>query len=69
MVTATFKSRNKAVKFLSRLSEKGIPGRLVPLESGKSQGGCSFGVKINSQWIDKAKEIALEGNVLPERWL
>ncbi len=69
MVTATFKSRNKAVKFLSELSQNGISGRLVSLESGKSQGGCSFGVKLDSRWKAKAKEVALKRDTLPERWM
>ena len=69
MATATFKSRNNAVKFLSEVSKNGISGRIVSLESGKSQGGCSFGVKLDSRWTAKAKEIALKKDVLPERWM
>lgn len=69
MVTATFKSRNEAIKFLSVITKAGVAGKLISLDSGISEGGCSYGIRINRRWMGIAKSLGLKENVLPERWL
>ena len=69
MVTATFKSNNKAIQFLSILDRAGIHGELISLSHAGNEKGCSYGVRLENAQAGAAKKLAAETGVRPEKWL
>ena len=69
MTTATFKSHNKAVRFLTLLTQAGISAKIVSLDSGFVERGCSYGVRFNRKHIKRAENIGSNAGVMPEKWL
>jgi len=69
VTTATFKSHNKALRFLTLLTRNGIAAKLVSLDSGFVEKGCSYGVRLNRKHIKKAESIGIDAGTVPERWL
>lgn len=69
MVTATFKSNNKAIQFLSVLERAGIHGELISLSRAGNEKGCSYGVRLESTHMAAAKKLAAAAGVRPEKWL
>ncbi len=69
MVTATFKSNNKAIQFLSILERAGIHGELISLSRAGNDKGCSYGVRIENADTAAAKKLAAAAGVRPEKWL
>ena len=54
MVTATFKSNNKAIQFISLLERAGIHGELVSLSRTGQEKGCSYGVLLAGKNLSAA---------------
>ncbi len=69
MVTATFKSNNKAIQFLSILERAGIHGELISLSRAGNDKGCSYGVRIENTDTAAAQKLAAAAGVRPEKWL
>ncbi len=69
MITATFKSNNKAIQFLSVLERAGIHGELVSLSHAGNEKGCSYGVRLEKAHVGEAKRAAAAAGVRPEKWL
>ncbi len=69
MVTATFKSNNKAIQFLSILERAGIHGELISLSKAGNDKGCSYGVRMENDDLGPAKKLAAAAGVQPEKWL
>ena len=69
MTTATFKSYNTAVRFLTLLSKADIPAKIVSLDRVASERGCNYGVRLNKKHMKRAGSIGTGYGVIPERWL
>ena len=69
MVTATFKSNNRAIQFLSVLERVGIHGELVALENQNGSMGCSYGVRFAKKYLTAARQAASRARVMPEKWI
>ena len=69
MTTATFKSYNKEIGFLSLISKAGISAKLVSLDSSAVERGCNYGVRINKKYRAKATSLGVMNGITPERWL
>lgn len=69
MITATFKSNNKAIQFLSVLERNGIHGELVALSRVGNENGCSYGVRFAKPQLSAAKQAAGCAGIMPEKWL
>ncbi len=69
MTTATFKSYNTAVRFLTLITKAGISAKIVPLDAVSAERGCSYGVRLNRKHMKRAGSIGAVSGVFPERWL
>jgi hypothetical protein len=69
MVTATFKSNNRAIQFMSILERAGIHGELISLSGAGNEKGCSYGVRLDSSHLVTARKLAAAAGVQPEKWL
>lgn len=69
MVTATFKSNNKAIQFMSILERAGIHSELISLSGTGAEKGCSYGVRLENSHLVTAQKLAASAGVQPEKWL